>query len=373
MTKSLPATLLERISKIVRKNEEGFQYGPIGLDAGPNGLRMVQFRKKANALELYACAHMATTDAQRASSSQSRALIKQLLKEHRFVGREIVTCIQPQDVKIMMLSFMHQADKKDEELIVQRIAERIDDGIENYVIDFMMVRPDAGKSQERSVLAALSHHDEVIDHLEDLRKAGLTVKVLEIEPTAVRRLISVKHGDELDANLMTISMGCAQTYITVLSGRRLIYERDIDFGEIQLIAMLCKELDLDEHEARTMLERGNISDAAQGSEHDQNVPVTDAFYGVLKPLFMELVEDINRALIYAASETRGLSVKQVYLTDRVATWHGIEDFIKTLIEVPVSVLRPFEGFDNAETFAADAGPRGAAVTGMALHGLTEFG
>ena len=116
-----------------------------------------------------------------------------------------------------------------------------------------------------------------------------------------------------------------------------------------------------------MLERGNTKNA------DENEPVTAALYSVLKPLFMELVEDINRALIYAASETRGLPVEHVYLTNRVATWHGIENFINTLIEVPVSVLRPFDGFNNAEAFAADSGPRGAVVTGMALHGLTEFG
>ncbi len=302
-----------------------------------------------------------------AELKQAWSAVYDYVQVNRFVGRDIVTCLQPEKVKILMLSFMHQADKTDEELIVQRIAERIDDDIANYVIDFMMVRPEVGNGQERSVLVALSNHDEVISYLEHLRKAGLKVKLLEIEPTAVRRLISVKQGDDHEANLMTISMGNAQTYITVLSGRRLIYERDVDFGERQLIELLCKELDIDEHEARTMLERGHTNDAGE------NEPVTAALYSVLKPLFMELVEDINRALIYAASETRGVPVKHVYLTNRVATWHGIENFINTLIEVPVSVLTPFDGFNNAQAFSSDSGPRSAVVTGMALHGLTEFG
>jgi len=367
MTSSLPATLVERIRKIVRKKEDAIQYGPIGIDFGPNGLRLVQFRKNREKIELFDAAFISISDEERHSSSLLRVLIKRALKENRFVGREIVTCLQPGKVKILMLNFMHQENKKDEELIVQRIAERIDDNIEDYVIDFMMVRPEVGNGQERSVLVALSNHDEVISYLEHLRKAGLKVKLLEIEPTAVRRLISVKHGDDHEANLMTISMGDCQTYITVLSGRRLIYERDVDFGERQLIELLCRELGIDEHEARTMLERDNATAAGE------NEQVTAALYSVLKPLFMELVEDINRALIYAASETRGMPVKHVYLTNRVATWYGIEKFINTLIEVPVSVLRPFEGFENAAAFTADSGPRGAVVTGMALHGLTEFG
>ena len=85
---------------------------------------------------------------------------------------------------------------------------------------------------------------------------------------------------------------------------------------------------------------------------------------------MELVEDINRALVYAASETRGMPVKHIYLTNVVASWRGIENFIDSLIEVPVSVLVPFEGFINSDT-VTESDPRSAVVTGMALHGLTE--
>jgi len=374
----MPVQLVKRLSSIVRKKDNTTQYGAIGIDLGPNGLRMVQFRKKAEKLEVHASAHISVATEPGGSPRQLHTLIRQAIKEHGFIGREIVTCLQPQNVKILMLSFMRQANKKDDELIVQRVAERIDGNIEDYVIDFMMVRPEVVDGQERSVLVALAQHDEVVKHLESLRKAGLVVKLLEIEPTAVRRLISVRHKEELDANLMTISMGDSQTYITVLSGRRLIYERDIDFGEQQLIAALCKELEIDEHEARTMLERGNQKHSNHGqiaddSEIGYETPVTTALYSVLKPMFMSLVEDINRALIYAASETRGMPVKHVYLTNRVATWKDIEKFINTLIEVPVSVLKPFDGFENAEVFGADADPRGAVVTGMALHGLTEQG
>ncbi len=367
MTKAFPLTLAEQISKLVRKKEPRILYGPIGIDFGTSDVRMVQFKKIADTLEMHASAQVSITDGQRHSVRQFRALIKQTLKENGFVGHDVVTCIQPQEVKILMLTFMRDANKDDDELIVQRIAERIDDDVSNYVIDYMMVRPKAVEGQERTVLVALAHHDEVVSHLEYLRKAGLVVKLLEIEPTAIRRLISAKHDKEHETNLMAISIGHSQTYITVLSGRRLIYERDIEFGEQQLMTLLCKELEMDEHEARTMLVRDNGSDW----EGEQNASVSVALYGVLKPLFMELVEDINRALIYAASETRGLPVKQVYLTGQVATWNGIENFINTLIEVPVSVLTPLDDFKKSGKPSTVMGSCGAVVAGMALHGLME--
>ena len=182
----------------------------------------------------------------------------------------------------------------------------------------------------------------------------------------------MKHGHDHTANLMTISIGYSQTYITVLSGRRMIYERDINFGEQQLIELLCRELELDEHEARTMLARED-NPGVDISEYEQNISVTDALYGVLKPLFMELVEDINKARVYAASETRGMPVKHVYLTNVVASWRGIEHFIDSLIEVPVNVLVPFEGLPKSDAIETESDPRGAVVTGMALQGLTEAG
>ncbi len=370
MTMALPPQLLRQIPSIVGKKSAAVTYGPIGIDFGSSEIRLVQFCKRDDKLAPFASASVSVTDGIRDSVKQSRGLLRKALRRHGFVGREVVTCLPPADVKIMMISYLHQAGKQDEEMIVQRIAERVDDDINNYVIDFLMIRPQVKDGQERSVLVAMARRDSVVAYLETLRKVGLDVKVLEIEPTAIRRLITVQHGHDHKANLMTVSIGRAHTYITVLSGRRLIYERDVDFGERQLIELLCSELELDEAEVRTMLVREQRLEVDKSGD-EQHLSVTDALYSVVKPLFMGLLEDINKAQVYAASETRGMPVEHVYLTNRVATWRGIEDFIDKLIEVPVSVLVPFEGFDNAHAFNMDTDPRGAVVAGMALHGLTS--
>jgi len=370
---ALPPGLVDRIPALTAKRNAASQYGPIGINFSATGIRLVQFCKRANKLELSASALIPVSDRQRASPKLVRSLLKKHLRKHGFVGHEVVTCLPPDDVKIMMISYLHKAGKQDEEQIVQRIAERIDDDINDYVIDFIMVRPQAKDGQERSVLVAMAPRDRVLDFLEHLRKSGLTVKLLEIESTAIRRLVLVRHGHDHNANVMTVSIGKTQTYITVLSGRRLIYERDIDFGEQQLIELLRKELELDEHEVRTLLVRDDSQAVQRSGEDEDNISVTDALYSVVKPLFMVLVKDINRAQVYAASETRGMPVEHVYLTNLVATWRGIENFVDSVIDVPVSVLVPFAGFDNPKSLNTDVDPRGALVAGMALHGMTEAG
>ena len=372
MTMSLPAGLLERIPALTGKKRAAVQYGPVGLDFDSSGIRLIQFRNTGSRIELSASAHVPLSVQARGSAKKTGALVRKALRQNGFVGRDVVSCLPPKDVKIIMISFLHQAGKRDEELILQRVAERIEGDITDYVIDFLMIRPQVKDGQERSVLVAMARRDRVMDYLEYLRKAGLKTRVLEIEPTAIRRLVLLKHGNDHTSNLMMVSMGDSQTYITVLSGRRLIYERDVGFGERQLIELLCRELELNEPDARTMLVGQDNVDMAI-DESGQSMSMTDALYGVLKPLFMELVEDINRALVYAASETRGMPVEHVYLTNVVARWRGIENFIDSLIDVPVSVLVPFEGFGNKGGRTTESDPCSAVVTGMALHGLTEAG
>ena len=372
MTMALPAVLLNRMPSVRGMKQGAVQYGPIGVEFDAAGIRLLQFRKTGSRIELSASALVPLPDGTHHSPRQTRTLIRKTLRKSGFIGRQVVSCMKPKDVKIMMISYLHQAGKRDEELIVQRVAERVEDDVNNYVIDFLMVRPQVKDGHERSALVALARREKVVDYLEHLRKAGLEVKTLEIEPTAIRRLVLMKHGNDHKANLMMVSLGYTRTYITVLSGRRLIYERDIDFGEQQFIELLCNELDLDEREVRTMLARDERPGTAVNQD-EQSMIVTDTIYGVLKPLFMQLVEDINRALVYAASETRGMPVEHVYLTNTVASWRGIEHFIDSLIEVPVSVLVPFEGASNPEKVKSEGDPRGAVVTGMALQGLIEAG
>ena len=374
MTLSLPPQLSARFPAVIARKHSDLSFGPIGIDLDANGVRLVQFRKLGQRIEPSASAHLTIADDLRASAKLLRPFLRKALKKNGFVGHDVVTCMPPDRLKTMMISYLHQSGKQDEEHIVQRIAERVEDDIANYVIDYMMIRPQVKDGQERSVLVAMARRDQVVSHLEFLRKAGLVVNVLEIEPTAIRRLVTVQHGHNHTANLMTVSIGYTHTYITVLSGRRLIYQRDILFGEKQLVEQLCQELELAESDARTMLIRNQklALDISEDND-DRELSVTDALYSVLKPLFLELLEDINRAQVYAASETRGMPVEHVYLTNLVATWRGIEGFIDGLIEVPVSVLLPFEGFDAPPGYRSDSDPRGALVAGLALYGLTEAG
>ncbi len=344
----------------------GTEYGPIGIDLGTRGLRMVQFCKRGEQLVITNSVFVAYAEGANATSDHAiEKLLRKTLRKYNFVGREAVSCMPDMDTRIFMLNYLLSQEKDDETIITQRMAERLDEDLSDYIIDYMLVRPEGGVAQERSALVAVADQEQVIRHLEILRKAGLRVQALEIEPMSIRRLISVKHLHESIANLISVSIGKEQTFLTVLSGRRLIYEREIDFGEYDILNKLSEALDMSASDARRLMQRTMVNPDYQPGESGMT---PDQLYNLIKPLFGRLVEDINKALIYAASETRGMEVRQIYFTGSVSRWGVIIDNIQSMVEVPTAILLPVDGFTTEHDIDNDT--RDTVATGLALRGLT---
>ena len=346
--------------------------GPIGLEFGLYRLRMVQLLKQPDGLSLGACASIPYTGGREqllASSRRLADLLRQLCKTYGFRGRDVVTCLQPNVVRTLLLRYAVPAGQTDAGVIVQRMSERVEGELADYVLDYMPVRSDVSEGQEHSALIALARREDVVVYLELLRKAGLNVLALEIGPVAIRRLITSALDNYAEDNLMVITMGQTQTYMTVLSGRRLIFDREVEFGERSLVERLCEELELAESAAHQLLDARGLRALGVAGSFDEtgSDEVTTTVFEVLKPLFMELVGDINKALIYTASETRGKTVQQVYLTGAVACWKGIADILNGLLDIPVSVLDPMAGMQGGNEHDPD--PRVGVATGLAMRGL----
>ena len=99
---------------------------------------------------------------------------------------------------------------------------------------------------------------------------------------------------------------------------------------------------------------------------------------ILKPQFMKLVEEVKRAFLYAASETRGRGVQQVYLLGSIARWPGSDQLLSSLtgskvakIPDPLSVF-PASDEDEARA-AGHSAPEIAVATGLALRGMKDHG
>ena len=93
------------------------------------------------------------------------------------------------------------------------------------------------------------------------------------------------------------------------TGRRLILDRDVDFGEGQLAARLARTLDMPEADVlRLLYERG-----FRAAGEPATAAIAQTIREVLRPEFAALAAEVNKTLIYTASKTRGQSVERIYL------------------------------------------------------------
>jgi Tfp pilus assembly PilM family ATPase len=310
-----------------------------------------------------------------ASPNRLKMLLAQGMKRQGFIGRKVVTVMPPEDLKITPVTYKANAQNPDEE-ILKMLSSRVEGALTDYMIDYLPVRSNPG-DEEHLALAAIARRDQVMEFLNALTRAGFDVEALDVGPAAIRRLVSAFYRDARAETILVINTGSSKSYLTIISGRRLLFDQAVDFGERLLLQRLANTLELSEQACRDLV-FGNGLGASSLNMFPQGAlaagEVSQTLLQILKPAFFKLVEEINRVLIFTASETHGGSISRICLLGSIARWPGVESLLGELIDIPFSddravfgeiFLDPAEGADNWLQHV----PELAIATGLALRGL----
>lgn len=351
--------------------------GPIGLECALHAMHLVQLETgrdgrvvlRARASLPYPC----PLDELLASPQRMKTLVRGALREDNFSGREIVTNLPSADLQIMPVTYHAAAGESHDAALIAVMSERLEGEFSDYVVDYTPVRNE-DRGGEQLAIVAVAKRDSVIGYLEVLRKCGLTTAHLEIGPTAIRRLISALGDGGRHENVMAINFGRHSSYITVVSGARLLFDQAIQFGETRLIERIAGELELSADAVMDLLqEHGLQTGVLQGS--DKGREIAETLVQIVKPDFLHLVEEINRTLIYTASQTHGEQVARIYLLGSLARWRGTDTLLRSLVQLDVETipnpLKPFYDSGQVASGGGEAAPEIAVATGLALNGMLD--
>ncbi|MGB5472519.1 MAG: pilus assembly protein PilM [Gammaproteobacteria bacterium] len=356
--------------------------GCIGMECALNAVHLVQLAADSQgAITVHAMAsqpYPCTRDELFASPRQFRALVRTALAQGNFRGRAIVTTLPSSDVNIMPVSYHVAEGGTDDAALLGVMAERLDGDLSNYVIDYLPVRSERGM-EERQAIVAVAQRDFVINYLELLRKSGLETRHLEIGPSAIRRLVSAMGTQGEHHNVLAINFGRESSFLTVISGARLLFDQEIPFGENRLLNLVATTLELPVESVSQLIAANSLDpwvkdrrSLREGMDREASLTLQE----IVKPEFLKLVEEINRTLIYAASQTRGESVTRIYLLGSLARWQGADALLHKLVNLDVETIPdPFRVFCKTAESPSPAtvapSPEIAVATGLAMNGLTE--
>jgi len=350
--------------------------GPIGIDFGLEAVHLVQLATSAGKAPVVRARASLAYDSPRrdvlTNPHQFRSLIKRALAADRFYGRKAVIAIPAGMFRTVSINYQCAGGKDKEAAAVLRVMkDRLDGDLSDYVLDYLPVNS-SSKKDERLALVAVSEREPIVEFLELARKARLDVEALEIGPVAISRLVgalSLAHGSN---NVLVINSGRRASYLTVISGTDLLFDQEVRFGENSLVRQAAQTLDMSETMARDLVLRSGVASAASGDSELGNT-----ISQILKPQFLKLVEEIKRVCLYAASETRGGAVSQVYLLGSIARWPGSDALLTRLTGMEVAKipdpLALFPSGDTDGSSGVESAPEIVVATGAALRGMQGDG
>ena len=381
----MAVSVLTRTAALLRPRSSAVAVGPIGVDIALEAMHFVQLESAGNQKPVVrAKASLEINGSRREllqQPHQLRSLIKRALASDRFQGKKAVLALPSGMFRTVSVNYQLSGSEKNETAaILHAMKGRLDGDLSNYVLDYMPVRG-RSKSDEKLALVAVSEHDKVVDFLELIRKAGLDVSALEIGPLAISRLTSAISEDSGEATVLVVNSGRRASYLTLISGNDLLFDQEIAIGEQSLVEHICETLDMPEETARHLLARTGVRPDNSNDPLAEALDETGLFSTlseILKPQFMKLVEEIKRAFLYAASETRGRGVTQVYLLGSIARWPGAEEMLSAMSGTTVSKIpNPLSLFPSDDRLSSETSehfaPEIAVATGLALRGMKVHG
>ncbi len=375
--------LVEKLKGSLAPTPRNSRVGPIGLHFAEEQVHAVQLRRLASgAYCLRAWASARYPDSREdalENSARLQRVLEKLLSRGRFQGRETVTALPPAMSRMTSLNYQVSNTTSDGEAILRLMESRVEGSINDYVIDFLPVRGDAN-SRDRVALVATSRRSDVLKFLEVLREVRLDVAELEVGPAAINRLISLLPRPENSrGNVLVINYGAEQTFITLISGRRLLMDKEINFGANMLVQQIARSLDVSPTMAEEMAVREGLNQQAKkpfGATVQLTADDLNPLVEIVRPVFAPLAEEVRRACLYAASESQGDVVEQVYTVGSIARWPGADQLLSEIARLPVATTLPltaiFDGDDTSGTANYPGiGPELATATGLALRGLVD--
>ncbi len=358
----------------------GISHGPIGLEVGRERLNVVQLDHDAEGGVRFraqaSLPYSGTREELLSSPRKLKPLLKRALNSGPFRGKRVVTCLPSSDTRIMSITYDTGSARDDSAAVLKVMRSRLEGALEDYVIDYLPVRSKP-KDEQRLAVVAVARREKVVRLLELLRHCGVEVEALEIGPAAIKRLVGALCMRREPENVLIVNCGHEQSYLTMLSGRRLLLDQQLAFGEKHLIQRLCSELDMSEKAVCVAVHRVGIDakfDPKLEELSNTGLETSQVILDVLKPSLLAFADEIKRALRYVTYETRGEPVHRLYLMGGFANWRGLDRVLHRLIEIPVEKLPSPEqifqpGSDAPDDQVRNGGSHLVIATGLALRGI----
>ncbi len=340
---------------------------PIGLDIGHHSIKMIQLAVSEDRMAVVA-ADETRLDADVDEDHEERrrfiiSAIKRMLAENKFHGRNVVSCLPNERVKITSLRLAEMPPPQMEQALRREAARRFgldsDKDAINYILAGSVMHGDEVKNE----LVLFATDDETIkSHIAMLEEAQLRPVAIDVVPCALFRGFerSLRRQEDKDRTVIFLDIGSCFTTVVFGRGGEICFVKQIAVGGSRFNHEIGARLGIDIHEVQMLRGRLRMEQKQQGvllntgrqvsAEDNERLDAStrQVILNAITTVAEEIAREISLCLRYYTVTFRGKRVERVTFSGGEAYERILLDVLRQQLKIEVDIAQPLKGFDWPE-------------------------
>ena len=364
---------------------------PIGLDIGHNSIKMIQLVINGGRIRVLA-ADKVPIDAGINGDAEERrgfvtSAIKQMLAEGNFRGRNVVSCLPNDKLRITSLRLAEAEGEKVEQVLRKEVAERFGLDPDKDAISYVLagdVRQ--GDEIKNELILFAADNGAIKGHIDMLEEAHLRPVAIDTIPYALFRSFERLLRRQEDRERTVVFADVGSRFTTVVFGRsgEIGFVKQIPIGGEKFNRQIAARLGVGIEEAgmlRRALQNESLARAdsgflasGQASEEKDGLDAStrQVMIDSLTEVAEELAREISLCFRYYTVTFRGKRVERAVFAGGEAYENILLNVLRRQLTVEIEVAQPLRGFDMMNV-SFDSDRRGllcewAVAVGLGLKG-----
>lgn len=339
----------------------------LGIDISPTSVKLIEIsdRNGQRCVEGYGCMVLPSNavDGHEIKDVDIVAnCIRQLITKERMSSKFASIALPDSAVISKVLQVSDGFEENEiEEFILMEADKYIPYPIDEINMDFELIGPSLKNPSMNDVLLVASRSENVNTRVEAVTKAGLIVKSVDVESFAIERTISLltrelpPHGQDIVVAVIDISEEYANLF--VLSGMKLVYTREDEFGIKQLVNEIMNQYDVDMHEALQIK-----SNTIKPDDYDEKI---------VNPFVENLLLYVKRSLQFFFSTSHYGTIDHIFMAGGVSRINNLATRVQEGTHIATTIANPLKDMSLSHnvnsTSLGDDAPSLLIACGLALR------
>jgi len=324
--------------------------------------------------------------------------IKQMLAEGNFRGRNVVSCLPNDRLKITSLRLAEAETGEIEQALRKEVAQRFGLDPDKDAVNYMLAGNVRHGDEIKNELILFAADNEAIkDHIEILEEAQLKPVAIDTIPCALFRSFerSLRRQEDRERTVVFVDVGSRFTTVVFGCGGVISFVKQIPIGGEKFNREIAAKLGVNINEAEVL--RGKLRmERSTSVERDHWVPSRDSMeqpnetngeltgqggldastrqvmVDALSCVAQELAREISLCFRYYTVTFRGSRVERAIFAGGEAYENILLNVLRRQLTVEIEVAQPLRGFDMMN-INFDSDRRGllcewAVAVGLSLKG-----